>query len=475
MSHDTNLIIGCLRWVAGAGYALKTAPVVPEQLDDGKVVQTTTTRRVFPAEPGARERTTPEFWEYCAQVQPFDRSRHLFYIYRDDPGPSMQVGKHSWESSAAEGIPWEDREEAEAGFMLRYGGRQYRVILKRNSERVTTLRINIPALPKPLQPTGPDPAAGNGANSYGSSEASATADVAKQAMQTLASADSRGVAIGMDALTTAANVVRSFSERGASGPVAHSEMDDLFRQLMLRMMERMMQPPPQVDPIEQLTRIFALIRQVTPGDGATNPITGRIMDTALERLLNPAPSGPVSSAGAELVRQLPQVAGIIAEAVSNWRVGTEAQLKTAALMTGANGAPGAPPPGPGGPAPRVAQTGTILPPPGPAPAAAPNGGAASGEPSLEYVEGKIIEIFKQPQSADAAADETVAFLATLNSGLIVTLRNLGEQGLLQLFHNRPGLRPATANMPRLIEFVQAFIRYAGEVGEGPEPKPALPN
>ena len=82
--------------------------------------------------------------------------------------------------------------------------------------------------------------------------------------------------------------------------------------------------------------------------------------------------------------------------------------------------------------------------------------------SIEFVEGKIVEIIKEPLGAEQAADEAIAFLDRLDPSLLGQLAGLGEAGLLNLFQSRPQLKPATANMPRLMEFIKAFLKYAAE-------------
>jgi len=93
-----------------------------------------------------------------------------------------------------------------------------------------------------------------------------------------------------------------------------------------------------------------------------------------------------------------------------------------------------------------------------------------GLPSLEFIEAKIMEILQEGNPADDAADDTLAFLDRMDPALILQLKSLGEPGLLQLFQNRPILQPALQNMPRLVEFLKAFLKLAA--GEPTEKPPA---
>ena len=99
-------------------------------------------------------------------------------------------------------------------------------------------------------------------------------------------------------------------------------------------------------------------------------------------------------------------------------------------------------------------------------------------PPVEFIETKIVEIFREPISADEAADETMAFLDRLDEKLPAQLASLGETGLMQLFQTRPILQQAVQNLPRLQEFIKAFLKYAAENASGaadPAPASVKPN
>jgi hypothetical protein len=440
-------------WVAGRVFSVKTQA---DSSQPGQVVETVTRKRIVAADPTGKERTTPDFWTYLESLKPPDWERHMLYIYRKDAetGPSIQLEKCVGQIVMNDGsrLALTDREETEHAIVQKYGGGTYRLILKRGSERITETRVYGEGPRK--QPTPSSEYGGPQVTTM--SEASATADVAKSAISTMAGQERMAVDVGVNALRSAAEVIQRFSQAPAA-----SENDQMFKALMLRMMERMLAPPP--DPIEMLTKLFAL--QASMGSnggsagGSPNAMVNKILETGLERVLNPSPAGPVSSASAELVRQLPQVAGYVTQAISEWRVGVEAQRETAAIMAGATKSPGAPA------QPRPSPT--ILPPPG-APAPQPSPEAAVGTPSLEFIESRIVGILREPVAADEAAERTLEFLDTVDSTLVDRLKQLGEKGLMTLFQTRPVLRPAATNVPRLQEFITAFLKFANE---GEEPKP----
>lgn len=92
-----------------------------------------------------------------------------------------------------------------------------------------------------------------------------------------------------------------------------------------------------------------------------------------------------------------------------------------------------------------------------------------GDPQ-SFLEGKILEIFNERQSAEAAAEEALAFLDRMSPDIVPQLVAQGEQGLIALFNTRPILKPALANAARVAEFVRAFVKFANE----PPPGTAAP-
>ena len=83
---------------------------------------------------------------------------------------------------------------------------------------------------------------------------------------------------------------------------------------------------------------------------------------------------------------------------------------------------------------------------------------------MDFLEKKIIEILGRPISAPEAADQALAFISELPDGAnaLAQFAMLGEEGLLHFFGTRPGLKPACANMSRLVEFIRAFLKMYAE-------------
>jgi hypothetical protein len=282
-------------------------------------------------------------------------------------------------------------------------------------------------------------------------------------MSTVAGQERAAVEVGISALRGAAEVMQRFakSDQQPANPVTD--------QILQILISRALAPPP--DPLELITRLMTVMKTFTPEShpSATtgqSPLLDKLLDTALERLLNPVASGPAVSAGAELVRQLPSVAGYVVQAMDAWRHGSEAQRDTASIMAGRGQVT---PPQPGAPAaapvPRTLTAPPIAPPPT---AAQPEDNMGT----VEFLENKIVGIMRKPElSAEEAADDVLAFLDVLDPSLIKQLSGLGEAGLVNLFQTRPILHPMTGNMPRLIEFIRAFLKFSA----GEQAPPAAPD
>jgi len=463
-----------LRCVGGNPvYCVKTGPDSPT--DAGSVVQTTVTKRIIPA--GAEKQPTFEFWEYLASLTFQDWSKHILYLYRTEPcgpgGQGVSMGKFVDTSV----IPWNDREEAEIALMQKFGGRMFRVIVKRNSERIGEGKIFIDAQPRTLAapPSAAEPQPGQ-TQVYGvaGGEGTATERVASQAMSTIAAQEPQGVRLAMEALSTTANVLKGFADRPAPAAPAPSETDNLIKMMMIKMMEKMMD------------RFDAPAVAVSPIPGVSGDMFSRFFTTIIERGLNPPAVGNGESkisTGTELVRQMPQIGSYVVQAMTAWQHGREAERDIVLATT--RGTPPGPIAVPQIPA-RVQQNPVTVNAPQPAQNPTPINGAAVGKPSLEFVEQKIMELFNAPISAEAAAEEVLAFLQVMDGPapapgevpMVAQLVSQGEAGLLTLFQFRPILQPATLNAPRLAEFIRAFLKYAGENGGEAEPaiaKPSLPN
>jgi len=403
-----------------------------------QVVKTTTTRIVPVAD---SERRTPELWPYLESLNanPSEWDRHLIYIYRTDPSPSVPVEKCQRYITMPDGqqVSMGDEDAVTFALMQKFGGKVFRVIVKRGAERVTEGRVYIDAPPRPILVMPDTPGQGT-PRTDGTSDA---AQIANKAIDTMANQEHQAFSIGVSALNAAANVVERFANKGNGGG-ENSMMD----RIMALALERLLNPP---DPVAQFVAIFTAMKQLSPPpsavEGSRDPLVNKILETGLDRVLNPAPTGAPVSASAELMRQIPQIASTAADALREFRMAREAEL---AIVTTQRGGPPVAPSAQVIP-PAIPQTATAAPP-------------ANGAPTMEFIEKKIIEILHQPISASQAADETLAFLDALDDKVVPQLAALGEQGLVSLFQNRPVLRQAMSNPQRLIEFIREFLKMHSE-------------
>ena len=312
--------IGSRPWGASEGEAVKPATVAPAP---GSIIETTTrTRTVSDAQP--IDQKTPSLWAYLTEVdRKGDWAKHIVYIHRISPQPSVPVQKCQQWLTAPNGQRTAicDEQEVEFALMTYFGGGEYRLMVKNGAQLMTTGKVFIDApvrpMPAPTDTTGFGPGVVTVNSGTGMGDA---ATIAGKAIDTIAGQDREGVRIGMDALATAANVVRSFGE-GRPGA-----QDDMTRQFMALMMARLAQ-----DPMEQMVKFFTLMREMGSAMGTAGPtgvpadIMQKMFAVMFERFINPSPSGAPVSASAELVRQLPQVGNTIVQGLQEFRLAMEAQ------------------------------------------------------------------------------------------------------------------------------------------------------
>jgi hypothetical protein len=412
-----------------------------EQPAPGQVVETTTRKRILPIENSPE--TKPELWTYLESLDsnPQEWDRHIVYIYRTEPsrsdGTGTLVAKCTRTMTFPDGSTAElsDQEGFEYGMLKNYGGKAYRLIVKRGHERIVQGRVYIDAPPRTIAPM-LESSNGNGAGATVTAYSDAT-QIANKAIDTVASQDALGIKVAAETLSAmgqlqahTANVLKNFNANPTPPPAPPE--NPLVTQLIAvvlpvvgHLIERMLNPP---DPLKQLRDTLVVMREINPGNGT--------------------PAAPAVSAGAELVRTLPQVAMTVVDGMREWRGGVEAQRDTVLAARSPIPIPTGPPPQP--------QARVLLPTPAPNPP--PNGAAAVSQPSPEFIQGKIVEILKEPVSAEQAADDTLAFLSVIDEKLVDYLAGLGETGLVNLFQTSPTLKPATVNMPRLLDFIRAFLK-----------------
>lgn len=424
---------------------------------DSGIVETTTRRRVLPNISLAPDQPAKDLWEYLAAITETDWRKHMVYGYRTEPAPKVPIfkcGDPILQMPNGQRVALADEQEMEFALLQNFGGGAFRILVKSGSQIVTAATININAPARPI--TIPlDASQGSGAqNGTTVNGMSDSAQIAGKAIDAISGQEHQAVNLGLSMMSTAANVVRNFGTGAQPDPV--------MQQMMQVLIARALAPPP--DPLELLAKMIALMTSLSPAR-TQDETTGTIMKAALDRLLNPTPAGAPVSIGAEIARQIPQLGTTIAEGLREFRLAREAELQMMQLSR--TGAPGQP---------QMLPPSTAAPPSAPAPAA-----GAPGAPSMDFVDKKIIEILQRPVSAEQAADDAMAFLSALDASALDQLSLLGEGGMLAFFQSRPILKAATNNMPRLVEFIRAFLKMhaedkAAEAAGQPPPKGAqLPN
>jgi hypothetical protein len=430
------------------------------------VVETVSRRRVIPADQdtdGKRARTTPEFWEFIEAMTPeMWAGDYLLYILREDPKPSMYGGTNTLEKcpgyiAMPDGTksPLSSREDIELAIKQKYGGKAFRLILKKGSERISEGKCMNEA---PVR----TPDAIPGYPSHPLPNASTDASVASQAIDAMKNQQPDAVRLAMDVLRSASDLVMR-QANPQNQPAAQTQNSLIEQSVIKSLIDKALAPPPTPqDPFELFLKFKELLQPpATNGVKETLELVTTLKNSGLIGL------GAGRSTLLDLGREvIPQVASTVLSGIHEWRLGVEAQVRGLELSRGMNPQPSAP--GPAAPAPQipVAEQPSAAAPPVSEQAAVP-----SGEPPFDWLAIKIVEILKEPgYTIDEAVDETLSFLYRSHAPVVALLLDppklderlpQGEQGLLMLFQHHAVLKQIPVN-PRLAEFIKKFVIAAKE-------------
>ena len=460
---------------------------------ENPVVKTTTIRELIPPSPAAHagKEPRPDYWEFVRALTDEQMGEFAIYMTREDPGrvPVDSTMTKYWEPPGYGPIWIGDQEALEMAVARVCGGGGYRLALKRRktSEWICDVRFRIDMAPRQITPwyfSRPLPdqthtaANGSGTGTRTYTPGDPNVQIASKAMDVLAGQEHAAVNIGIDLFKAAGDVLKN---RGMNGGGLE---DEVMRSLLARALNPP-PPPPPPDPIELLTRVMAIQERLNPaGNGTGNPITNRILEVAVTRLLEPpANTSPIASAGDALVRTLPSLAGHVVEFAREWRMKAEVERDTVAMMQNQPRAIITPPPPT--PQPQVLPA-TVAPRVNPTPSANPeiNGEDRIIPPSIEFIEHRIGEMFRMPISPEEAAENAIEFLYTISGAsatpgntIVDNMAKRGEKGLQELFRDRPILRAATDIDPaRRDAFIRAFLRlYQEEKAEDERAAANKPN
>jgi hypothetical protein len=432
----------------------------------GPVVETVSRKRIIPPSELQNEQTgrkTPDFWEFLEAMTPdMWASDYILYILREDPKPSLYGGTNTLEKcpgyiAMPDGTrqPLNSREDVELAIKQKYGGKAFRLILKKgsNGERIcegkcmneAPVRMpDVNGYPNPTHPLTGGPAATD-------------ASVASKAIDAMASQQPDAVRLAMDVLRSASEIVMRQAQpvTNAAIPAPASLVDQTIIQTLI---SKALAPPP--DPFEMFLRFKDIM-----APPATNGVKETLELVASLRNSGLFPAGSGKTSLLDLGREvIPTIATTAREAVHEWRLGVEAQVRGLELSRGINPQPPAVPPQPIAAAPAAP----------PAAAAPPQTGGnepPSGEPPFDWLAMKIVDILREPSySIDEAVDETLSFLYRAHAPIVAQLLDppklnaqlaAGEQGLLMLFQHHPVLKQIPVN-PRLAEFIKKFVVAAKE-------------
>jgi hypothetical protein len=350
--------------------------------------------------------------------------------------------------------PLSSREDIELAIKQKYGGKAFRLILKRaNGERICEGKCINEAQPKyPNDMANPLP------------HASATdASVATRAIDAMASQQPDALRLSMEVLRSASEIVMRHNDARTAAPAAtaDSELDRAFKTAMIARMTQ--------DPLESYLKIRDAIGGGQPAAANNGGISG--VKDFLE-LLNSLKTSGLVSLGAPVVgrttmfdiaREFIPVVGTV---MHEYRLSREADARITEIQRSAMPPQAVPAVPQQNPPAAIVQ----LPPAQPAPPAA----APPAAPALTFqqIESHIAKIVKNVEfPVDEAVDKVLEFLYDTDPRIVGALLNPpsldarlkpGKEGLMMLFTYEPELKDCLSNVPRLSEFLDKFIVAATE-------------
>jgi hypothetical protein len=432
------------------------------------VVETVSRKRVIPATELENEKTSrvPDFWEYVENLKPDQWSDHIVYLYRQEPktttfpgAPPAYLDKYVGTIEVRPGVTvlMDDAGTIQQAIKEKFGGRVFRMILKKGKERLTEATFSTEAMPK--YPDSVPQYAQQQSNPPNPGQSDANA-IASKAIDTVANQPQEVMNIAINALRASAEMIARSATPPPAPPVTppSSLETDLDRAFKAAMIARM-----TADPVETFVRM----RTAIGGDGQnnSNALVEKVLSTALDKLLNPVAPVTGRTTLLDLGREfIPVLGTTVRETMHEYRLSREADARIIEMQRGMH--PAAQPMSNAPPAqipPAIEVTPQTQANP-PAPAAPP-----LTFPQIEEHIAKIVKNVEYP--TDEAVDRVLSFLYDTDARLVGALLNPptidqrlkpGKEGLLQLFQYEPALQPCMINIPRVSEFIDKFIVAATE-------------
>lgn len=455
--YDHRLPIRSIRNGPSRGFSDTKEKIVVTSPSVSSVKEKIIRERTVSPEELAKEKsgTMPDCFEYIERLKAEDWGDHIAYLYRDEPKASTWPGAPpayldkfvgSIEVRPGYSVTMDDAGTIQQAVKEKFGGRVFRLILKKGRERITECRFTNEAPPK-------YPDAQNQQPQYHQQPNGATdASVASKAIDAMASQQPDAVRLAMDVLRSASEIVMRQANPQQPHVTTESELDRAIRQATI---QRLLAPPP--DPFEMFVKFKQLM-----GDGggmAGNPLIDKVLSAAVDKILNPAPAISGRTTLLDIGREFIPVLGTV---MHEYRLSREADARITELQRSAMPPPAA-----------VQQNPPALP-AAPLPAPVPQQATPPAAPALTFqqIENHIAKIVKNVAfPVDEAVDKVLEFLYDTDPRIVGALLNPpsldprlkpGKDGLMQLFTFEPELKDCLANVPRLSEFLDKFIIAATE-------------
>jgi hypothetical protein len=433
----------------------------------GPMVETVSRKRIVTQAELEKEkqgRTTPDFWEFIeTMTDEMWAGDFMLYIYREDPKPSNYGGSNCLEKCPGfmmmpNGVrlKLDSREDTELAIKEKWGGKAFRLILKKGRERLTEGKCMNDAPPKY-----PDTAAVQyQQNPTPPVAAGASDNVATRAMDLVANNNPQMIQVALDAVSRAAEIVSRHNTVPATAQTMDSELDRAFKAAMI---QKLLAPPP--DPVETFLRIKQALGDV--GGGHSSPLMDKLLNAAVDKFMNPVSAVAAVAGRTTLLDLGREVIPVLGQVMHEYRLSREADARITEIQRSATP--------PHQPAPTVAQPNppsavTQLPAVvQPAPQAAP---PAPPTMTFPQIEAHIASIISNSEfTTDEAVDEVLAFLYNTDPHLVNLLLNPklldqrlkpGKEGLMMLCTYEAPFKACLSNVPRLSEFLDKFIVAATE-------------
>lgn len=435
---------------------MATSPAV-----SGVKEKITRERTISPEELAAEQSKskTPAFVELIESLTPerWANEDWRLAIVREDPKPSTYGGQNTLEQCQGVlevrpgvSIPLDDWEAIQLAIKQKYGGKVYRLILKKGRERITEGKCINEAPPK-------YPETNSGYGNPLPNAPATDASVASKAIDVMAQQQPDAVRLAMDVLRSASEIVMRQANPPAAA-VAPPPRDPLVEALL----QRALNPPAPPDPFEMFLKFKQLMGD--GGMGSTNAIIEKVLGAAVDKIINPAPAVTGRTTLLDIGREFIPVLGTV---MHEYRLSREADARITEIQRSAM---------PAQPVPAVPQQNppaaiVALP---PAAQPTPQQAAPPAAPALTFqqIESHIAKIVKNVEySVDEAVDKVLEFLYDTDPRIVGALLNPpsldsrlkpGKDGLMQLFTFEPELKDCITNVPRLSEFLDKFIVAATE-------------